>query len=495
MAECQRASGLLLESSCSSSEAGTLMGAHSLTASVLGPIRPLAEAEHLTLVIGAGASVPSGLPNWTELVVRLLRRSFPGPDSDVMARRLITTQGLSLAAGAAIGKASKRNKMERVAKALYGDDRGTFVPSEMHRAVAELVAHRLQLGFATKVLTTNYDDLVEAALSETGIGFRRRHSADRPGGSGVMVEHLNGLLGLDGTDSEGLILTSADYVRELAQPARDWRMDTFAEGARSGPVMFVGTSLTDPLLMMYLDALGTAGGRRFVAFARQSFELPARLEARFEMALTRQWGQFGVQPIFGDDYADLALLIREITVVANAGYEPPNTRLRTAWLSLREEFADRQSVIEQQLSADISALVAHLGDEANLILWLADGKGDLVRFGGSHRVYTNDDKLRHIPYAHGTRWVITRALADGVDSVRVATLEPQETDLGTPSRRWRTVAAIAIPVAARMVPPITTGGLSAATIRTSDQVDHHAIDAGLRDLASAWRDRLESWID
>ncbi len=472
------------------------MGAHSLGEKEIAPIRSLASAEHLTILVGAGASVPSGLPTWAGLVTTLLETSFPGSETGVIAHRLISTQGLGLAAGAAIGDLSSEQKIETVARALYGNDRSAFAPSEMHRALADLVAHRRSAETTTKVLTTNYDDLLEAALSETGSGYRRRYSAKRPGGSGIMVEHLNGLLGQDGTDSSDLLITSGDYVREIAEPARDWRMDTFAEGARSGPVLFVGTSLTDPLAMQYLNALDPGDGDRLATFARIGFELPPRLEARFEEALRKQWEQFHVGLVCGDDYADSALLLREITVASRPNYQTPRERVGQAWRSLSRDFRSRQDSIAERLSTDAGDLEFHIGDEATVTLWLSDGEGSLVRFGGSHRVYTSEETLRRIPYAHtSSKWVITRALADGLDAVRISGLDPIDTERGAPSRRWRSVAAMAIAVPMDGFPPVTIGGLSIATTRDIDNIDHESLEVAMRSLVADWTSRLARWIE
>lgn len=94
------------------------MGVSSFDGKCLREIERLGSEPHLSILVGAGASIPSGLPGWGELVRRLIREGKADEEDDV-AGRLLESQGALLAAEAAFpSNATREERVRRVARAL-----------------------------------------------------------------------------------------------------------------------------------------------------------------------------------------------------------------------------------------------------------------------------------------------------------------------------------------------------------------------------------------
>lgn len=185
-----------------------------MTACELGPemaepLADLAQAEHVSILLGAGASVAAGLPSWDEMAVRLLGHA--GAIDDVAtARAFLTRQDPTLVAEAA--RAASDDWVSVVRDALYGTNAAEVYPGPLHLAVANLAATGpRQVG----LLTLNLDDLLEEALRDLqdDLGrdkdvVSRTAAAPRAGPDAHEVHHLHGLVprGPDREASE-LVLT------------------------------------------------------------------------------------------------------------------------------------------------------------------------------------------------------------------------------------------------------------------------------------------------
>ncbi|WP_460827997.1 SIR2 family protein [Nostocoides australiense] len=164
---------------------------------VMTLIDDLAKEPRLTLFLGAGASVAQGLPNWNDLLTRLLMqvshhdRRFANDVERGTWAGLILQSFDSTAAGSVI-KARARDGAfaSHLHTALYAtaDDlhvrqRGS---DRFARAVWNLILFRKEAGLETSVVTLNYDDELEALFKKSA---SIRAHADRVGISGVVSIH------------------------------------------------------------------------------------------------------------------------------------------------------------------------------------------------------------------------------------------------------------------------------------------------------------------
>ena len=136
------------------------MSAADISNDLLESFAPLVRDEaHLTFVLGAGASAPSGLPMWDEFARRVALSSGL-VDSETAAGLLLSRQDPALVLEGAHAAAGDRWE-DLLVEALY---RGEFdpVPSPLHYAVA---GHKIERPDSTTVATLNFDVLLEQALA------------------------------------------------------------------------------------------------------------------------------------------------------------------------------------------------------------------------------------------------------------------------------------------------------------------------------------------
>jgi hypothetical protein len=117
------------------------------------------EAESLTLIVGAGASVEASLPSWRELVERLLRRVAQADsglkskeNEEAWVARTIQSEDL-LAAGAIVEAMADDALDTMLPEELYGTEgAGAVEPGPIAHQVAYL---RSCFGEGLTLLTTN----------------------------------------------------------------------------------------------------------------------------------------------------------------------------------------------------------------------------------------------------------------------------------------------------------------------------------------------------
>ncbi len=191
------------------------MAACELGLEVKGQLDRLAEADHLGLLLGAGASVAAGLPGWDELALRLLRGAEAIGDADT-ARAYLASQDPTLAAEAA--RAATEDWHRVMHAALYGDPVADLHPGSLHLAAACLAAFGSR---QVTLLTLNIDDVLEEALRDVLLDlgkdaavFARTGAALRAQAGAYEVQHLHGLLPRDRSlPPEGVVLTLSDFNR------------------------------------------------------------------------------------------------------------------------------------------------------------------------------------------------------------------------------------------------------------------------------------------
>jgi hypothetical protein len=200
----------------------------------------LAARGQLALMIGAGASIPAGLPSWEELIDQLGADQDPGVVAQI--RRLAE---------------SPLDQAELLSRLLSGK-LGPAVVGAMHRTVRPSLAHALLAGLRTReTLTTNYDSLFERAVRAADANLELR---TLPATVGDPSEHW--LLKMHGSldDPTSIVLTRSDFVRYDARvkPAAS----VLQAVALTRHMLMVGLSLKDDnvvRLLLEVDDYRTHG--------------------------------------------------------------------------------------------------------------------------------------------------------------------------------------------------------------------------------------------
>lgn len=201
----------------------------------------------LGLFLGAGASAFYGLPSWKELLDSLYAGAgLPSlKDTDDLTTKAANLRATKFKGDPTRFKAAVKN-------ALYAGRPRDFAlirRSDMLAAIGSLVmsSHR---GSAAKVITLNYDDLLEAYLEYHGFTtatiWRGEHWARN---DDVVIYHPHGFLPQEGgRDSDDIVLDVNDFHKIMNSPV--WR-PVLETALRQHTFLYIGLSGAD----MHLHSL------------------------------------------------------------------------------------------------------------------------------------------------------------------------------------------------------------------------------------------------
>lgn len=204
----------------------------------------------LALFVGAGISVGCGLPNWNELVSRVLASTWK--DQPELASLLQQKDKNILAARYARQKAADRfNRV--VHDALYQDD------IELSKCVGAIARSGIR-----HICNFNFDDLLIEALLTEGLNCVAA-TPDEPFQStheGVTVYHPHGMLprfNRDGELDAAKIVFSEDDYHNLYSDPYSWANIVQLSLLTSKSVLFIGLSMQDPNLRRLIDIARNRG--------------------------------------------------------------------------------------------------------------------------------------------------------------------------------------------------------------------------------------------
>ena len=195
----------------------------------------------LSLALGAGVSTPFGLPNWTALIDRAFVRcgqSRPAGLSDPVAAEKLFDDCCS-------GDEVKFAELIRIE--LYDKVDLSMSALRERELLSAIVAMTMasNRGNVSRILTFNFDDLVERFL--TYYGFFIESVLDVPAwGTRIdtRVYHIHGFLTGDQQANRGIVMTQRHFDRITGQEGNLWRslmVDLF----RTHTGIFIGLSGND----------------------------------------------------------------------------------------------------------------------------------------------------------------------------------------------------------------------------------------------------------
>ena len=447
------------------------------TAPLSDMILYLAERPSLSVVVGAGVSAEAGLPTWNRLVSDLLDRAgrerlaFTEDENRAAWIAKVTGGESPLGAAAVVEALADTDLADWIPDALYGADAERFAPGPIARQLPVL---REAFDAGLRLMTTNYDDLVEQAFADvlpdvapvaftgpTGPAVPETDSTHQ------RVSHLHGLLARDGTREGTIVLTERDYQEVTAG---DWQRSEVGAALMAGSCLFIGSSLTDPNLLRYLHAhAGPGTPQHYAIFTRQDAhpkDTPAEVIRAYEDALLARWRSNRLEIVFVDHYAEIAWALGEIARAKREGHTYRTLPERLAdWhvqinddLLLPDDFAagqdylfDTMNVVLDDAIETVGRLTGQAVDEVlSATLWLVDEQGaTLTNWATTDRVHRNPDTIDPIEIDEHSRWVAVRCFCRG-------------TALGEPrnvyASRWHFV---------RGLPLVTDEGIPAGAVTIS----------------------------
>lgn len=258
-------------------------------------------------LVGAGASRPSGYPDWPGLTKLLGERA--------QKAKVITPKWLATLADSSDPPWAAEEYRQLLTEAVFDRFIGdTFVKKDVEEPYHAI----MDLPFR-HILTTNYEHCCEAALERTDgpdppvVVWDEADKLNRflmtlsePGARRHVV-HLHGRY----TSPQSVVLTESSYVGRYVK-SEDARRKLLAI-FMTNPVVFIGFSLDDPdLAQLMREVAARSGGANHFALMKYSSELER------EAIASKIKTKFGVQTVFyyvpedSSDHGNLVLLLRHL---------------------------------------------------------------------------------------------------------------------------------------------------------------------------------------
>ena len=273
-----------------------------------------------TLFLGSGVGKSEGLPNWSELLLKIL--------SEVTGREIRKEDYMTLLE--ANGDSSII--MGRYIRNLYVNRDNTIeqdIRSILYknRTLGEINSKTIhEIGYLIKnnrdkvdsVITYNYDDLIEQQLSNMGIDACSIFDTHEPDNR-FPVYHVHGILDEAGVKSSKIVLSEDDYHEQYRRSFL-WSNVEQLHALQNNNCFFIGLSMTDPNLRRLLDFTKSEANSknqrdyRCFAFMRRA-DVLKDIKQNKENFLEEQryiLESMGVRVIWYNDHNELPALIGQL---------------------------------------------------------------------------------------------------------------------------------------------------------------------------------------
>jgi NAD-dependent SIR2 family protein deacetylase len=372
---------------------------------VLREVREQHRTGRLGFLVGAGLSVPIGLPGWAafneSLLENAIGRHAPGGAAHARALSrayLDLLQGQSLAAVDLVRQRVGADFHVVLRGALYEREQlRKFQPTEVHYALAKLALDS-QPPYPC-LHTTNYDDLLELTIANMLGGKRPRavHAGRRSTTDGPRVVHLHGYFPYDAPSAAEekrlaahLVASDLDYHR-LSNEHAAWTNRELMTLLDARSVLIVGMSLTDPnvrRLLAYLSEhkKSTDDAHDHFVILQQRPPLGdadhQRASEMLEDDEYKFWHGQGVKILRLASWDGLNYLLRRIRFT-DEEWDKRHKELRVAWAAENYREVDFEDATLQEFGTEmlgyhrdrIAAMVGLGGRvELNLFLPMLDGR-------------------------------------------------------------------------------------------------------------------------
>ncbi|MEU0791746.1 SIR2 family protein [Amycolatopsis sp. NPDC005961] len=286
----------------------------------------------LTIVVGAGVSMNSGLPSWPSLIEKMtdaiadpdIRRMAKDDKSDLMRKAEIILQLL---------KEAKSDVLEHevIRKALYQQDL-KVTPGLLAESIARLARVRRA---DSRLLTTNFDIVLEEALLDyftddevksfsVPLDEEAEWEQWNESGSRIGVLHLHGRIRQASGPDEPILLTESQFLQYGAKVRA-----ILADSIKDSCTIFIGLSMSDPNLVGSLyenyERAATDSPWFSLGVPPAVKNVTPTLAATYAINSARYLEQkLGLKPIFLKSYSQLNQAISDLSlaVLEPARYRP-----------------------------------------------------------------------------------------------------------------------------------------------------------------------------
>ena len=266
----------------------------------------------LTLVCGAGVSRDSSIPDWNELLVNILNETFFDDGSNVPKSKILAEDLLSLMpqSNLILGKYLRlvlKNDFEKVVQ------KHLYLETNMMKAIVELARPKRRGKRLESIITFNFDDLIECALSKHNIEYCSIWKEGQIYGIDALpIFHVHGFLpNQREIDSPNLVFSEEAYHSQFIDPY-SWsnliQLNTFSTNI----CLFVGLSLSDPNLRRLLDISWRRNQRCKHYIVMRKEPQKNRTDEIATMLFEQDANSLGLNVIWCSDFSEIPSILSSI---------------------------------------------------------------------------------------------------------------------------------------------------------------------------------------
>lgn len=287
-------------------------------------LRSVIEHDNLILCLGAGVSIPRGLPDWFGLLDRLASLVL-SPKEHPYFVELVRSHG-HLIPPLILGRFLKSSLFltdhiyEALRDALYQG----YKPHNAAPLVTAIVGLCEQLvcqGRKPTILTYNYDSVIEDEFNSRcpSMDVASVYDLDsyRNARAEVRIFHLHGYVpaNLEIPEARRWVVFSEDDYHALYAKPNHWSNQVQMEMFRTKTCLFLGFSMGDPSVRRIMDAAEIQRGQHFCVLKKTTEGSSIRRDAAeyLDFVTAQALNNLGVQIIHSDDYLASVRLIRSLT--------------------------------------------------------------------------------------------------------------------------------------------------------------------------------------
>lgn len=281
----------------------------------------------LTLVCGAGISRDSSIPTWDELLVNILNEIYSN-DNDIDIEDKVTAKSLlslmpqsNLILGKYLKIILKEDFNKVVQKHLYLYYNNSYecesinrcLKTNMMNAIVELSRPKRRGKQLKSIITFNFDDLIEQALSNHKIEYTSIWKE----GQGYEIDalpifHVHGFLpNKKDFEEPNLVFSEEAYHSQFIDPY-SWSNLTQLNTFSTNVCLFVGLSLSDPNLRRLLDISWRRNQRckHYIIMKKSSLE--SRTAEISTMLFEQDANSLGLNVIWCSDFSEIPDILLKI---------------------------------------------------------------------------------------------------------------------------------------------------------------------------------------
>ena len=283
----------------------------------LGGLQWAWKQKHLVIFLGAGVSIPYGIPSWKNLVLELLfeqvehtrrlgniwphyRRALASWMTDyfdyspLVLARMVERDSRKRARkkGAPPADDGDQIFLEKLRTQLYAQCKPPRAKRTTLQAIADLI--KRSRGNIRCVVSFNFDALLEDELEKRRIPTISIVDGTRQPSGPFPIIHPHGFVPRQGSiERKHLVFTEDDY-HKLTETVFHWGLSEIVSELRHSTVLFIGLSMSDPSLRRLLDATHNSGERppHWQVQLRHHVNDHEQFAAKNDIAnRARQWGE------------------------------------------------------------------------------------------------------------------------------------------------------------------------------------------------------------